>query len=131
MTPPDPHPILKIRASRCAMPLTTTILNIEGDTLQATTLETGPTEKKTAAPLAPRGLRFGLIKRLAVAIALTLMLSTALLSMMATPASARPYVNGLIGDCFNSGGDPNAFYLGGTYYVSCSYDDGTGWWTTD
>ncbi len=97
--------------------------------MQAKTLETGPTETKTAAPLAPRGRRFGFVKRLAVAITLTLMLGTALLSMMASPASARPnYINGLIGDCFTSGGDPNSFYLGGIYYVSCSYDDGSYWW---
>jgi hypothetical protein len=68
-------------------------------------------------------------------IALTLMLGTMLLSMTANPAAARPsalYANALISDCFNSGGDPNSIYIGGTYYVSCSYDNPDwNWWTAD
>ncbi len=73
---------------------------------------------------------FGVFKRLAAVIALTLMLSAVLLSTTASPASARPrdLANAAIDDCFVSGGNPDAFYFGSTIIVTCVYYDGSWWW---
>ena len=100
---------------------------IAGTTAQPAT-STGPIPGRTRPRLAP-------LKRLMAAIALTLMLSTMLLSVTASSASARPGsalgANGTVTSCFDTGGDANTYYVFGTYYTSCTYDDGSSWWTED
>lgn len=90
-------------------------------------------DSKFMAPAPLTGTRLNPFKRLAAVIALTLMLGTMLLSVTASPASARPYVgaNGAVTSCFDTGGDANVYYLYGTYYTICTYDDGSYWWTVD
>ncbi len=74
------------------------------------------------------GKRVGPVERFTAVIDPTLLLST---MRSAPPKAARPSLqargNGLI--CFSSGGDPDVFIAGGTFYVFCSSGDDIDWWT--
>ena len=92
--------------------------------MHAMTMETGPTETTTAAPLAPRGRRFGWIKRLVALGALALMLT----GMLAAPAAAMPR-QGLMAEvqyaysgCTSTGGAAYISQGTGWIAVTCFYD---------